>query len=354
MPLPAYLAPLLFPVLVLLSFFSEGWWTLVPVICVWGLLPLIETAIGPVRDNPGTDELRARAHRRGFSYVLYLHAALHFVVLGVFLWRMGSDAGGALERTGWILAMGINCGTVAINIAHELGHKRRKFDQRLAKLLLTSSFWPQFFYDHNRGHHVKVGTPEDATTARLGESLFAFLPRAMWGETVGAWRLSSAPLRRRGKPELHPNNEILRWWGLGAAALIAVALTLGWGVAGGWLLAGLIGVLLLETVDYIEHYGLTRERLPSGDLEPVNPTHSWNSDFILGRVLLVELVRHSDHHANAARPYQSLRSMDGAPQHPLGYPGMMVLAACPPLWFRVMHPRIASLREHKQLAPQVA
>ena len=354
MPLLAYLAPLLFPVLVLLSFFSEGWWTLAPVVCVWGLLPAMEAAIGPVRDNLETDQLRARAHQRGFSYVLYLHAALHFVVLGAFLWRLDSGAGGTLEWAGWILAMGISCGTVAINIAHELGHKRRRFDQRLAKLLLTSSFWPQFFFDHNRGHHVHVGTREDATTARLGESLFAFLPRAMWGETVGAWRLSSEGLRRRGKPLLHPNNEILRWWGLGALGLAVVAVALGPEIAGAWFLAGMIGVVLLEAVDYIEHYGLTRERLPSGDLEPVDTTHSWNSDFLLGRLLLVELVRHSDHHANAARPFQSLRSVDGAPQHPLGYPGMMVLAACPPLWFRVMHPRIENLRANKGLAAAVA
>lgn len=354
MPLLAYLAPLLFPALILASFFSQGVWTLAPVVCVWGVLPWIEAAVGPRSTTLPTDKLRARAHQRAFAHVLYLHSALHFVVLGVYLWRVNQGEASTIEWIGWTLALGVSCGTVAINIAHELGHKRRRWDQRLAKLLLTSSFWPQFFFDHNRGHHVNVGTPEDATTARLGESLFAFLPRAMWGETRNAWRISTEGLRRRGKPLLHPNNEVLRWWALGAVSLLAVAVILGPSAALGWLLAGLVGVILLEAVDYIEHYGLVRKRLPSGDLEPLSPAHSWNSDFLLGRVLLVELVRHSDHHANAARPYQSLRSMEGAPQHPLGYPGMMVLATCPPLWFRLMHPRIENLQRDPEVASQLA
>jgi alkane 1-monooxygenase len=245
----------------------------------------------------------------------------------------------AAELVGMTFNVGLVVGTIGINVAHELGHRSHKGEQLLAQVLLLSALYMHFFIEHNRGHHKHVATPEDPATARLGEPIYAFWLRSVVGGWRNAWRLEA---QRLGAARWTWQNQMLRFQLIQLAYLVLVAWLLGPAVLGFALGIAIVGFLLLESVNYIEHYGLQRRKLPTGRYEPVSPTHSWNSDHELGRIFLYELTRHSDHHYKATRKYQVLRHFDDSPQLPMGYPAAIVLALAPPLWFAVMDERVAA------------
>jgi alkane 1-monooxygenase len=242
------------------------------------------------------------------------------------------------------MVMGLLCGTFGINVGHELGHRADKMEQRLAKALLLTSLYMHFFIEHNKGHHKHVATPGDPSSARLGETVYGFHFRSIVFGYLSAWHIAARDVRKKGKKVFSLHNEMLQFQliQLLFVAIIYVAF-------GGWttlffILAALQGVLLLETVNYIEHYGLQRKELAAGKYERAMPVHSWNSNHVIGRVTLFELSRHSDHHYLASRKYQILRHHDNSPQMPTGYPGMMILSLVPPAWFYVMNKRIRQLQ----------
>ena len=324
----------------LLSFVSialAGGWSFMAPIVIFGLIPLLELALKPSETNL-EDELEADIRNaRVFDVVLYLTVPVQFALLGYFLWRMSTGTFAWWEVAGMTLSMGMSCGTLGINAAHELGHRRKVSEQRMAKALLLTTLYTHFFIEHNRGHHSHVATDEDPASSRLGESLFAFFPRTIVGSWMSAWRLERDRLSKLGRRWLTWDNEMLRLQLLQVVFTGAIFAAFG-PVAGlAFLGAAATGALLLETVNYLEHYGLRREPQGNGRYERVLPIHSWNSNHPIGRLFLFELSRHSDHHANARRKYQVLRHFDHSPQLPTGYPGMMVLAWMPPLWFAVMH-----------------
>src|SRR5690606_7536996 len=197
-----------------------------------------------------------------------------------------------------------------------------------------------FFVEHNRGHHVRVATPEDPASARLGESLYAFLPRTVVGGFRSAIRLEGERLARKQLRWWSPHNHIVQAWALSAALFGGLVLVFGPGILPWLALQAVIGAALLETVNYLEHYGLLRERRPNGKWARCSPRDSWNSDRLVTNVFLFHLQRHSDHHINPGRRFQTLRSDDAAPQLPWSYATMVVLAAIPPLWRRVMDHRV--------------
>jgi alkane 1-monooxygenase len=207
----------------------------------------------------------------------------------------------------------------------------------MSKILLLTSLYMHFFIEHNRGHHKHVSTPDDPASARRGEWLFTFWFRSVWGSYWSAWEIENKRIRKSGKPLFSLANEMVVYHFVQATAILLIGWAFGWQVMLYFLAAAISGFLLLETVNYIEHYGLQRKKMPNGSYESVLPEHSWNSDHLFGRLLLFELSRHSDHHYRAGRKYQTLRHMEGSPQMPTGYPGMLVLAVFSPLWFWVMH-----------------
>jgi alkane 1-monooxygenase len=243
------------------------------------------------------------------------------------------------DKVGLMATVGL-VGGLAINAAHELGHTRERTERRLSKVALAQTCYGHFYVEHNRGHHVRVATAEDPASARFGESLYAFLPRSVAGGLRSAWRLEAARLAGMGKSRWTLNNDVLNAWLLSAALFGVLSVWFG-PVVLPWLMGqAIVGFCLLETVNYMEHYGLRRQKLPSGRYERVRPSHSWNSSTVITNVLLFHLQRHSDHHANPLRPYQVLRHVDEAPQLPSGYSAMLLLALVPPLWRRVMDPRV--------------
>ncbi|MFM8564671.1 MAG: alkane 1-monooxygenase [Bacteroidota bacterium] len=323
-----YLLSLLLPASIYLGLLSRGPLAFAALGFAFGLVPLLEAVLPAFSANLSEAQRAERLRQPWYDALVLAQIPLHLGAIALFVRAVPEDraAGDVLSLVGHITAMGVSCGSLAINIAHELGHRPNATYQRLAQGLLVTTLYGQFFIDHNLGHHKNVATPEDASTARYGELLYVFWLRSIFGVWRTAWRL---------KPGLM---SVL----FAAESLMLLAL---WLVAPHALLpflgAAAMGILLLETVNYIEHYGLLRSKVSEFRYENAQPAHSWNSNHPLGRFMLFELTRHSDHHAHPHKPYPVLDHFDEAPQMPAGYPAMMVLAAVPPLWFRVMNPRLS-------------
>ena len=335
-----YLVVFLIPLLVALGLVHGGLWIWLGPFVVFCLVPLAELVLPAPIDNPSEEEAVARLQDWRFDAVICAAVAVQFLLLVLFLASVSSGRLQGFELVGAILAMGLSCGGIGINVGHELGHRRGQTERFWAKLLLCTSLYGHFYIEHNRGHHARVATEGDPATSRKGETVYAFWIRSVTGGWISAWRLEAERLGRRGQRLLSLKNEMLRlqvgqglllavfWAGFGPIAMLAFM-----GAAGA-------GILILETVNYLEHYGLQRRRNEKGRLERVQPAHSWNSNGVLGRLLLFELTRHSDHHAHPGRPFPVLRHFDEAPQLPTGYPGMIVVALVPPLFFALMDPRL--------------
>jgi alkane 1-monooxygenase len=314
----------------------EFFWFFGPLL-VFGVFPLLDIAIGVDPSNPPDSVLKWLEQDRYYRWCTYLFIPVQYagLVFACYLWSSGDLS--VLESVGLALTMGV-VGGIAINTAHELGHKRDSMEKWLSRIALAQTGYGHFFIEHNRGHHVRVATPEDPASSRLGESFWAFLPRTVAGSLSSAWGIEAARLDRLGKSHWSLSNDIVGAWAM--TVVLFAALTIGFGpvVLPYLVLQAILGFSLLEVVNYLEHYGLLRQRKEDGRYERCRPEHSWNSNNVASNVLLYHLQRHSDHHANPTRRYQALRHVDEAPQLPTGYAGMIVLAWFPPLWRRVMDP----------------
>ncbi len=335
-----YYSAFAFVPLTALAFQWGGFLTFAFPLFVFGLLPILELSMPAGTGNLDTEAERQALSSRLYDWVLYLLVPAHWFLLLLFLHGFASAEWGTVSTVGSVWTMGLCCGIFGINVAHELGHRHKPFEQFLAKSLLVTSLYLHFFIEHNRGHHTRIATDDDPASARLGESLYRFWARSMVGGWLSAWELERRRLEKKGRKWFSWDNQMLRFQVIQLSWVATVSIVWGFRTTLGYLTAALLGGLLLETVNYIEHYGLRRRKLDDGRWERVTADHSWNSDHQLGRLLLFELTRHSDHHLHASRKYQVLRHIEEAPQMPTGYPGMMTLALIPPLWFKLVHPLI--------------
>ena len=302
------------------------------------LIPILEGWLGGSPHNPDPEESTRRNHRSLFDYLLYLNIPILYGLLLFFGWRVTTSTLTSAEWVGMLFNVGLIVGICGINVGHELGHRSRKFERWMAWVLLLPALYMHFYIEHNRGHHRWVATEHDPATASKNEWLYTFWWRSIWGGYLNAWRLEKERLQKANHSFWSGHNLMLKFQVVQVIYLLLWYLALGWTGLGIALAVALVGVLLLESINYIEHYGLRRKKDPQGHYEPVYPHHSWNSDHHLGRIFLYELTRHSDHHYRASRKYQILRHFDASPQLPYGYPSSILLALIPPLWFRLMNP----------------
>ena len=333
-----YLTVLVIPVATLIGFAEGGLMTWASPLLIFGLLPFAEWVLPEPKTNATAALPVAELKGWRFDVPIYVASLLHLATLGVFFRTITTFSG--WELVGLIVSMGISCGALAINIGHELGHRKGDWEQGFAKILLSTSLYAHFFIEHNRGHHIRAATHDDPATARRGEWVFTFWFRSGLGGWLNAWRLEHTRLSRRKQRVISWKNEMVRWQAGQVAGLALIGAAGGLTVLGYFVIAAFGGAMLLETVNYLEHYGLSRTLRANGRPEPVTPAHSWNSNAILGRLLLFELSRHSDHHANPRRAYAALRHFDESPQLPTGYPGMILMALVPPLFIAVMDSRL--------------
>jgi alkane 1-monooxygenase len=311
----------------------------------FALIPLLELFLRPDRSRLTEEEESAALADPLYDALLLAFVPVQWATLILFFFRIGEPDLTGWEIGGRIATMGLMCGVYGINIAHELGHRATRWERNLARALLLSSLYMHFIIEHNRGHHRHVATPDDPASARYGEHIYFFWARTIVFSFLSAWRIEADRLRKEGNAPYGARNEMIRFLMVELCLVIAVGLVFGPLVLLAFGAAALIGALLLETVNYIEHYGLGRKLNERGNYGRVQHTHSWNSDHLVGRLMLFELTRHSDHHYMASRKYQVLRSEPEGPQLPTGYPGMMILSLVPPLWFRTVDPIIARLVE---------
>ncbi|AOJ61901.1 alkane 1-monooxygenase [Burkholderia ubonensis] len=307
----------------------------------FGVIPILDTLIGDDRDNPPENVVPRLERDRYYRLIVYLATLVEYVAFFAGVWIVGTHTLAWYDYVGFALSVGAATG-ISINTAHELGHKTSRFERRLAKITLAPVAYGHFFVEHNRGHHVRVATAEDPASARYGESFWAFLPRTVTGSIRSAWHLERTRLARLGKSPWTWRNEVLHAWAMTVVVWgIAIALA-GKVVVPFLLIQAVYGASLLEVVNYVEHYGLGRMKLPNGRYERCTPQHSWNSNHVVTNLFLYQLQRHADHHANPTRSYQALRHFDDSPQLPAGYATMILLAYVPPLWYRVMNPRVVA------------
>ena len=335
-----YFSPLIVYLGSLLSFTSYGWICFAPLIYAWIIIPLLELFLKPDQGNLSQAEEEVAGQNKLYDYILYLIVLLQLPTLFFFLYSMQDPALSIADKIGRIGTMGLLCGTFGINVGHELGHRLKPFEQLMAKTSLLSSLYLHFIIEHNKGHHKYVATPEDPSSARLGEPLYLFFIRTIVSSYRSAWRIAARDVQKRGKPLLSLYNEMLVFQLIQLFFVLLIWVLFGWKITLYFLAAAIMGILLLETVNYIEHYGLQRKQIAAGKYERALPQHSWNSNHVIGRLMLFELSRHSDHHYLASRKYQLLRHHENAPQMPTGYPGMMLLSLFPPAWFYVMNKRV--------------
>jgi len=337
-----YFTPLIvIPAIMYISFHYLGYWSFFAFVFVYGFIPAVEFIFTGTTENFTAEEEATERKDRYYDILLYLMVPLQYTILGCYLWTITTVSLQGYEVVGLSLAMGIACGALGINVAHELGHRTKRFEQFLSKTLLLSTLYMHFFIEHNRGHHKNVSTPMDPATSRLNESIYTFWPRTVFGSWMSAWHLEKQRLEKMKQNIWNPvHNEMLRFQIIQVLFVAAIYAIFGWVGAAGFIASSIIGFTLLEIVNYIEHYGMLRKQLPNGAYEKVKPHHSWNSNHELGRIFLFELTRHSDHHFNPSRKYQVLRHFDKAPQMPTGYLAMIPLALVPPLWFKIMNPLV--------------
>ena len=338
-----YASPFIIYLGSLLSFTGHGFVIWIPVIYAWIVIPVSELFLKPNPRNMSTAEEEFAVRDKTYDIFLYLAVVFQFVALYIFLHGIKYDSLTWIEIIGRVWVMGLLCGTFGINIGHELGHRISKPEQTMAKMLLLSSLYMHFFIEHNKGHHKRVATPEDPGSARFGESVYSFYVRSIILSYFSAWKIANQDTIKKRRPVISFFNEMIQFHLIQGAFILIIFFVFGWFPALCFLVAALTGILLLETVNYIEHYGLQRKSLGEGKYERAMPAHSWNSDHMIGRLMLFELSRHSDHHYLASRKYQVLRHHDDSPQMPTGYPGMMILSLFPPAWFHVMDSRIKKM-----------
>tara|TARA_B100000780_G_scaffold183312_1_gene128664 strand:+ start:782 stop:1822 length:1041 start_codon:yes stop_codon:yes gene_type:complete len=335
-----YVLAYITPLGALMGLWLQGFWVFFTPFFTFILVPFLETILPIAKQNLSQKELLSKDKNKFFNVILYLNIPIVYGLIGYFLWSLSFEQYSITELVGLTISLGIVVGANGINIAHELGHRKLHFERVFGKILLLPALYMHFFIEHNFGHHLHAATPQDPATAKYNQSIYSFWFSSIKGQYIKAWSIQKSLLGRAKLPFLSSKNDMLWYTLIQFGYLMSVYLFLGELAVGLALCIALSGVLLLETINYIQHYGLKRNKKASGRYERISEIHSWNSNHVLGRILLYELTRHSDHHYRAHKKFQLLEYHQSGPQMPFGYTTSMVLALAPPLWFLVMNPII--------------
>lgn len=338
------------PPLVVWSTLMGGAWTWLPVVVMLAGVPVADALMRPHLLHPSAQEIRDLEQRLSFRAVTWLWVPVH-VALVVWAVDMASNRPMGWSLAGLVLSVAVVGGAIGITFAHELVHRSGRRERVLGDVLLALVSYPHFAIEHVHGHHRHVATPYDPATARMGEGFYQFLPRTLWGSVVHAWGIERERLARRSRGVWSVGNTMLRY--AATMALLYGGVYGIWGARGlaVFFLQGVGAFILLEAINYVEHYGLERREESPGTYERVSVRHSWDSSHRLSNWLLINLARHSDHHLTASRRYPALSTREQAPQLPAGYGTMLLLALVPPLWRQVMDSRVIAARGAPHDAP---
>jgi alkane 1-monooxygenase len=332
-----YLMAFSVPLSVFISIYFREIFSYTSTLYVFLFIPIVELFLPTHLSTFSEQESKSRLKDKFFDWLLYLNVPIVYLILFYGLYSFANYDLQPYEYFGFALSLGILLATNAVNVAHELGHRKNKFDVFVTRLLLLPCLYMHFTMEHNYGHHKNVATELDPASAKKGQSLYHFWITSVFGQYKNAWQIQMKLLKNKKASFISSENNLLLFLIYQGLYLTTIYTLLGEGALMLAFLVGVISFLFLETINYIEHYGLRRKKV-GNKYEKVQNTHSWNSDHIMGRIILYELTRHSDHHFRASKRYQVLESLEDSPRLPFGYPMSMLLAFVPPLWFAYMHP----------------
>ena len=335
-----YLTAFSIPLMACIGLYYQGVFTFLTPFYAFVLIPFLELIFPVDTYNITDDESKSRLKNKLFDWLLYLNVPIVFSLVILSLIVVSRTEHETYEFIGLILSVGIVLGVNGINVAHELGHRQTTNERFLGKALLLPALYMHFYIEHNFGHHLHAATKEDPATARYNQTVYGFWVTSVLRQYTSAWKIQLRLLKNNNHHFFSFKNDMFWNTVLQAAYLIIIYILFGYMGLTFAFFSGVTGFILLETVNYIEHYGLLRSKLASGRYERVRKVHSWNSNHVIGRIVLYELTRHSDHHYKSSKKYQILDCHDDSPQMPYGYPTSMVMAMVPPLWFAVMNKRI--------------
>ncbi|WKV11772.1 alkane 1-monooxygenase [Marivirga harenae] len=342
-----FFSAFIIPTLTIVGFYFGGIANLSALIFVYALIPSIDAAVGRDYNNIPKEAVKSVSNDFYYRFITYCWTYFQLAFLLWAVWVVSTNQLTVFEAITFTIAVSLSTGGIGITVAHELGHKKSKLEKFYSKVLLMSVSYMHFYIEHNKGHHLRVSTHEDPATSRENESFYAFWWRSVSQGYLSAWEIENKRLERKNKPKFSIHNQMI-WFTL-LPFIFAFSLTLGVSIIIGaftWIpfafffAQSFLAFSLLEAVNYVEHYGLRRKKLDDQRYERVAPHHSWNANHMVSNFFLFQLQRHSDHHFNAIKRYQVLDNYESAPQLPAGYPTMILLAHFPPLWFKVMNPKL--------------
>jgi alkane 1-monooxygenase len=313
-----------------------------PLLIGYGLMPLLDALIGEDTNNPPEAVVAQLEQDRYYRWLTWATVPLHFLAMVGCAWWVGTHALSwwAVLMLAYVAGAGSGLG---INTGHELGHKHTALEQWLARLVLAVPAYGHFTVEHGRGHHRFVSTPEDHASSRMGESIYRFALRELPGGVRRAWQLEKERLAGQQRPAWSVHNTMLQSYAVTALLQLGLVVAFGWIMLPFLAVHNVVAWWQLTSANYVEHYGLLRQRDANGRYEAPRPHHSWNTNHLVTNLAMFHLQRHSDHHAYPSRRYQSLRHFEDLPQLPSGYFGMFTLSYVPALWFKVMDPRLLAL-----------
>jgi alkane 1-monooxygenase len=335
-----YLSALTVPLSLIIGLYFKDYWLFLTPIYLFVFIPVLELLLNEEHSNYSESEVSSRAVSTFFDWLLYLNLPIVYTLLIWSLFEVSNYPFETYEFVGLVLSLGMVLGGNGINVAHELGHRQASKQRFIGKALLLPSLYMHFYIEHNFGHHLHAATKEDPATARYKQSVYSFWLTSIVRQYFSAWKIQKRLLANYKLSFFSFRNDMFWYLILQGLYLTLAFILFGKAALLFAVLSAITGVLLLETVNYIEHYGLLRKKKESGRYERVKEIHSWNSNHVIGRIMLYELTRHSDHHFKSSKKYQILECHDESPQLPFGYPTSMVLALLPPLWFGIMNKRV--------------
>tara|TARA_B100000963_G_scaffold272283_1_gene240497 strand:- start:376 stop:1416 length:1041 start_codon:yes stop_codon:yes gene_type:complete len=335
-----YLFAYTVPISTLVSFSSFGLGTYSAVMYAFVVLPILDVVLGKDSSNLSTEKSETKKINKIFDWMLYINLPVVYCIMLYGFFKIYNNDYSTFEMIGMCLSGGILLATNGINVAHELCHRKKYFERAIGKALFLPCLYMHFYIEHNFGHHVNVGTPEDGATAKYKQNVYSFWITSVSKQYMDAWKKQIKLLKMKKARFLSIKNDMLWYHLFQPAYLLLILAFFSFDVFLFALLSGIISFLFLECINYIEHYGLRRFKTESGRYERVQAHHSWNSNHNIGRIVLYELTRHSDHHFKASKKYQILDCHDEAPQLPFGYPASILLSLVPPLWFHIVNPLV--------------
>ncbi|MFW1689655.1 alkane 1-monooxygenase [Acinetobacter ursingii] len=303
------------------------------------IIPTIDTIIGKDANNPTNEDIKLLENDPYYATLVKTFIPLQYAANVYACYIASSKETSFLDK----ILIGISMGAVngiAINTAHELSHKQDRIDHLLSHMALVPTGYNHFRVEHPYGHHKRAATPEDPASSQMGETFYEFWPRTVLGSLKSAIEIETNRLKRKGKQFWSKDNELLQGWAMSATFHASMVKLFGKGAIPYLATQAFYGISLFEIINYIEHYGLLRQKKADGNYERTMPEHSWNNNNIVTNLFLYQLQRHSDHHAYPTRPFQALRHFDEAPELPSGYASMLLPALIPSMWFKMMDKRV--------------